>query len=232
VSYERSSSRNRAIERLSSLRQGFIYAKVRKKSLPNYARESIFYNCVFQLSATFEDFVADLLANWFAKVSALPAASSALPTSTRATVIARSLSDAFRLYGADGDETKLAMRIEASEATLRILQDAVEVSHVDFVDLLIKDKRFPSVRNFDKLFRRMGVSKIFAEVTKRVKSDFPLALQSFMDVRNAIAHEFPPNITDEDVERYFLNLSKWIAAVDRAMYSHVAAISGSVHWPR
>ena len=75
--------------------------------LPTYIRDSIFQNCVFQISATLEDYVAELISQWFAQLGGHGAPNSAIPLHTRSFFVAKSQEDIFKSFLALGDEGEL-----------------------------------------------------------------------------------------------------------------------------
>lgn len=207
-----------------------MYAKRRTRNLPTHVRDAVYQNCVFQLSAVLEDYLADLLGQWFTNLRARGALNEALPEITRSLAVLRSQEESFRRYIGDKDERGLAERIIASASIFSLLSSASPLGEDSFERLLIKDKKFPSVNNFSTLFKRVGLPKITQDISRRTRTNFELSLQSFMDVRNALAHESPPSITDEDVGRYITSLETWIDAIDREFYSHVVRVSGRGFW--
>lgn len=228
--YSRSTARISAIERLRGLREPFIYAKVRTRSLPTPVRDAIFQNSVFQMCAVLEDYFGEITTSWFTNLLSAEADASAVPALTRALVVARIYEETFRRYIGLGDEQDLAARILEAAPAQDALNDGAKLPPLAYRSKLIKDKKFPSVYNVDVLFKRLGLRKIFQLVSKRTLTNVEFGLQAFMDVRNALAHESPPSVTDEDVERYFKQIELWIGAFDREFYRHVVKISGSGHW--
>lgn len=230
MSYRQSASRKAAMSRLQDMVRTFDYARRRTRQLPAYVREAVFQNCVFLLSATLEDFVADLLARWFDELIRQKANVAKLPEGTRFHLIAQGVEQSFRNFLSDGDEIKLASNVSANRDLLVLADPTAVLPPIDFKDGVLAKRRFPSPKNFDRLFGRVGIAKMSSRMNARVKGDFLLALQSLMDVRNALAHESPPAVTDVDVQRHVDNARKWINGIDRELYSHVVRTSGSLFW--
>jgi hypothetical protein len=228
--YSRTQARIDALARIKSLQVPFVYAKVRTRSLPTHVRDAVFQNCVFQLCAALEDYLLEAMAGWLTNLLARGAAASALPATTRAIALLKHQDDAFRLYVGTKDEGRFAEAILADRSFAALLVDTETMQSSDLASMLVKDKKFPSTRNFEALFKRIGIDKIFGKLSARTASTFELNLRSFMDVRNALAHESPPSVTDEDLVRYFSQVRSWIDAIDRELYSHVVKVSGSAYW--
>lgn len=200
------------------------------KKLPNQARISIFQNSVFQLSALLEDYLYDLTSAWFAKLQAGGAQNSLVPRLTRAVTLARDQEEWFRRFFWDKNESELVEKILSTTSIFSLIPDADLMPPLDFEKLLIKDKKFPSVRNVRSLFRRVGLPKMTHLISKRTRADFELNLQAFMDIRNALAHESPPSITAVDVSHYFRQMKRWVNAIDREFHAHVEKVSGPAFW--
>jgi hypothetical protein len=125
----------------------------------------------------------------------------------------------------------LASNLGGLADTFRIPRGDIEiVSEDEFIDL-VKERKFPSPRNFEHLFESIGIPDINKRLSKRIgKTNFRLALESLLDVRNAIAHENPPAVTAVDVKRHIAEMRKWLSAIDREMYSHIVKTSGAKFW--
>jgi hypothetical protein len=143
---------------------------------------------------------------------------------------AKSQEEAFKRFIGLGDEVDLSARTGAMLETFLLFDEAKPAPALEYRSTLIKDKKFPSVRNVEILFRRLGIPRIFQALSRRSSTDVELALRAFMDVRNALAHESPPSITHLDVARYFTQVEVWIEAIDREFYGHVVRSSGSNYW--
>lgn len=228
--YARSQAKNSAEQRIRALRRAFIYAKVRTRKLPTNVRDAIFQNCVFQLSAILEDFLLELTSSWFSNVARQSGTNSLIPETTRILALTKEQEEHYRRYSAFGDETELTAKTINKISLFQLADRQKPFLSQDMMVKLIREKKFPSPQNLETLFRRMGLPRITALLSRRTRSDFGLSLQAFMDVRNALAHENPPGITDVDVERYFSQLSQWIGALDREFYRHVVRCSGAGYW--
>lgn len=228
--YSRSGARSGAQARIAVVAKPFFYAKVRSRKLPTDVRDAIFQNCVFQLSATFEDYLSDLLSGWLSRLQTSGATSDILPIELRAVIVARSQAEEYKRYIGMGNEVELAKQLLSQTDRYLILNDGALIPNLEFRSLIIKDKKFPSPNNLPVLFRRFGIQDIMQRVSRRTKGDFRLALQAFIDVRNALAHESPPSITDLDVARYIAQTDQWIASIDREFYSYVVRHGGADRW--
>lgn len=228
--YTRSTARATAKARVKLLRSSFVYARIRTRILPTYIRDAIFQNCVFQLSAILEDYLNELASRWFANLTAAGAMNSAVPVLTRAFFAAKSQEELFKRFLASGDENDLAVRTVEKSQIFSLFNDGGPIPALDFSSKIVKDRKFPSVYNIESMFRRLGIPKILQLLSKRTRTNVEFSLRAFMDVRNALAHESPPSITDLDVDRYFQQVEVWVEAIDREFYGHVVRCSGARYW--
>jgi len=185
---------------------------------------------VFILSATLEDYIGELTSQWFANLAMNGAANSAMPIITRALFAAKSQEDAFRRFFGLSEENDLAVRTIQHQRVFGLFNEGGTIPTLDFQAKLVKDKKFPSINNIDALFRRLGFPKMLQALSRRTRTNMEFALRAFMDVRNALAHEIPPSITDVDIDRYFSQVAGWVEAIDREFYGHVVKVSGARHW--
>jgi hypothetical protein len=95
---------------------------------------------------------------------------------------------------------------------------------------VLATNKYPSIKNLKILYIRIGISDIFNEVAKRGQKDYKSQLESFLSIREAIAHQEAPVMTFQDVERNLNNLIDFINKIDRVVYSHIAKVSGEVYW--
>jgi len=210
--------------------RNLVHCHRNSKSLPTNVRDSVFQNCVFQLSAILEDYVLELLETWTSNLKKNKRLNGTLPQITRSIFIARLQSESYKRYIGLGNEVELAESMLQNSSAYKLLDDLLEIPQIDFRSHLIKDKKFPSPNNLLVLFRRFGMQNILSQLSKRTKSDFRLSLQAFMDIRNALAHESPPSLTDVDVQHYFDQILRWIEAIDREFYSHAVKCAGAQSW--
>ncbi|XJO02607.1 hypothetical protein ACHMW7_29060 [Aminobacter sp. UC22_36] len=127
---------------MRQLKYSFTYAKVRTKKLPTFVRDSIFQNCVFQLSALLEDYLWELTTRWFTNLLASGASNSAIPISTRALFAAKMQEESFKRFMASGDEVDLASRTEQQAEIFGIFVEDRAIPRIDFQNRLVKDKKF------------------------------------------------------------------------------------------
>lgn len=228
--YKTSAARAAFVERTRELRRSFRYAKVRPIALPADIRQLVFQASVFHLSAAFEDYLLQSLTAWMFEVQRRNSANTKLPSRLRKLLFLKANEGTLRNLIITGSEREALDRMESPNSGLPWLDDTASVPGYRFYDAIIRDKKFPSADNIDALFRRFGIDNILGQMSARTQSDIALKLKSFIDVRNAIAHEAPPNLTEDDLERHFTSLGEWVSLIDRILLSQVVRSSGSECW--
>ena len=228
--YARSAARKAFHVRATELRRSFRYAKVRPQALRTDIRMLVFHASVFHLSAAFEDYVLQSLTSWMYELQLQHKPNASLPTRLRHLLFLKANEGTLRNLIVTGSEREALDKLSTAHSGLGWLDQAIELPTYPFYTSVIREKKFPSPDNLDFLFSRFGLSNVLGEMSARTSSDIPLKMKSFMDVRNAIAHEFPPNITEEDLENYFESISLWVSTIDRILFSYVVRCSGSSCW--
>ncbi len=230
--YSKSKERENAVARLDELQRCYAYVKMRPKMLPPRIRDSVYYNCVFQVVAVLEDYLLSRLSDWAYLLFSARSTYDAFPVRTRLYLAAGALVSPFRTHVSTDDDKRLVTNLEMFLEMFKIPQGNVPIASEDDFVALVKKRKFPSSRNFEHLFESIGLVEINKKLSKRIKrTNFRLALESLVNVRNAIAHENPPSVTDVDVKRYISDMRKWLGAIDREIYSHIAKTSGPQFWP-
>jgi len=230
MSYRTSAARSAFRERSGKLRRSFRYAKVRPLALPGDIRQLVFHASVFHLSAALEDYLLQSLTAWMFEVQRRTGANTLLPTRLRKFLFLKANEGTLRNLVVTGSEKEALDRMDGPHSGLVWLRDSDLVPNYRFYDPAIRDKKFPSVDNMDALFRRFGIDNIIDKMSRKSRSDVALTLKSFIDVRNSIAHEAPPELTEDDLERHFGSVDRWVSLIDRILHSQVIRASGRDYW--
>jgi hypothetical protein len=134
------------------------------------------------------------------------------------------------MYLNSGDEGKLLARLSPQMNHYKILNDNDLFSNQITPNLIIGTKKYPSIKNLNLLYNRIGINRILIEIQKKGKKDYEMMLKSFLDVRETLAHQKAPNITFDDVIRHYRNISEIVGMLDRVTYSYLLKRSGSRFW--
>lgn len=93
------------------------------------------------------------------------------------------------------------------------------------------DFSYPSRRNIEKVFKRLGLHSPAAELNKAVKRDVFSLLESVSDLRTSLAHSARiPGLSCEDVVARIDSLKVVAQAIDRAVYSNLVPLVKDRNW--
>jgi hypothetical protein len=130
----------------------------------------------------------------------------------------------------NGSEREALDKMEGSRSGLEWFDGNSVVPKYRFYSAAINDRKFPTPENLETLIGRFGYPNVLDTLSRRLATDVPLKMRSFIDVRNSLAHENPPDITEDDLEDYFRSVSSWVQTLDRILFGHVCRISGRDCW--
>jgi hypothetical protein len=182
------------------------------------------------MSAAMETYVKLVLESWAFRLKTNGKSAAEVPSRVRAHTVATRVSSYFSRFSYTGDERELNRALESDTDLWRFLcgLDAVPASFGS--EILLRDSKYPSIRNLKRLFARIGIDNIFDRLGSVCKMDAELKIESFQSVRTALAHEAPPNVTLTDVRSYGSDMITIVGGIDRIVCQHLSKISGSDCW--
>ena len=206
--------------------------KVSYKSSPlNYDHKQLInQSCIFLLSARIEDYTKTLIEDLIYKYKTNGAILSNIPNNIRTKALLDKQVNYFRNYYNSSDERSLLKNISIESNYYELLNDGMSFNSQIHSTNIIGTNKYPSVKNLKILYLRIGISDIIKELNKKSKKDLKTALESFLSLRESIAHQGAPAITFIDIERHFKNVNEIINHIDRIIYSHILKESGSNFW--
>lgn len=228
--YSKSSAR---IDFENTTRQ--LLTRSRKASYKNVKisyehRIMIFQSSIFLLSASFEEYLKSLIEDLVFQFNQENALLKELPENFRSLVLLESQLPTFKAYIHNGDEGKTLNKLKTSNNYFKLLNDNEQFQNHIRPGQIIGTKKYPSIKNLNILFNRLGIKKIINEINRKGQKDYKLDLESFLDIRESLAHETAPSVTFVDVSRNYKNISEIIGMLDRVTYSQIVKISGEKFW--
>jgi hypothetical protein len=193
-------------------------------------RIMIFQSSIFLLSASFEGYLKNLIEDLIYSFTINSALLKDLPPNFRSLVLLDSQLNAFKGYINVGDEAKILSKLDTHSLHYSILNDNEIFTNQIKAGLIIGTKKYPSIKNLNILFNRIGVKKIINELNRIGKKDYGLDLKSFLDIRESLAHENAPSITFVDIKRHYKNISEIIGLLDRITYAQIVGHSNVKYW--
>ncbi|MBX8465004.1 HEPN domain-containing protein [Deinococcus sp. RIT780] len=205
----------------------------KRKGLKSNIKTHVECSCIILSMAQIENYLEDVLITWINGLNAIVTTPAGLPVNMRAFYMQ---DDAFRKavanYMINGDEDKYikAMQDFMARPVHQMYNNTAALPRI-YPQQLINDKKYPSPKNFKRLFFRIGIRNIFGEIDRRTRKDSEKALQSFNDLRTAIAHQgTPPGINYNDIAGKIKEIQAVINTVDRILHRHVLTHGGSTCW--
>lgn len=200
-------------------------------------REYVIAAAVFLAFAEIENYVGDVFSSFSNCIRANVTKGSKLPGNVRPHLFLQK-SNAPAIFGnfiTSNSEKDLFRSFSSalSSHAGSYIDDAVEIKAFSGKDLYTTIK-YPSEKNLEKLFFRIGVDKIFMVLSKILREDAKALLESISSLRTQLAHTGTlPGISAKDVKARLASAERFVGAMDRVMYqvttSHYKAAEWNAH---
>ena len=206
--------------------------KVSFKSSPlTYEHKQLInQSCIFLLSARMEDYTKNLIEDLIYSYRTNGALLQHIPKNVRTKVLLDNQVNHYRTYYNSSDEKALLRNISIDNHCYQLLDDNVAFSTQVLPYNIIGTNKYPSIKNLKILYHRLGINDIIKELHRKAKKDITTGIESFLSLRESIAHQGAPTITYNDIERHFKNINEAINYLDRIVYSHIKKESGDTYW--
>jgi hypothetical protein len=225
-------SRARKDFEIESIKLLKLAKKVSFKSSPlTYEHKQLInQSCIFLLTARIEDYTKNLIEDLIYSYSRNGAILEQIPKNIRTKVLLDKQLNHYRTYYNSSDEKVLIKNISIDNTFYQLLDDSVAFTTQVHAFNIIGTNKYPSIKNLKILYNRLGIKDIVNELHRKAKKDITKAIESFLSLRESIAHQGAPTITFNDVERHFKNINEAINYLDRVVYSHIKKESGEIYW--
>lgn len=231
MSYKKSIARKEFEETVGVFIQQSKFADIKRNNIPHDVCQCVYRNAIFQTSAAIEEYLSSLLEDWIHLLHLHAKTLSDVPKELIFWSAEKKQTDAFKNYLINGDEDKFINALCSIKGLEAHFNGGNHAKEVIFLKANISDRKYPSIKNINALFKRFGISNIFREIHIKWKADYKNLLESFSDIRTEIAHQHPaPDITFKDVRNNLINMTDLISKIDRLTYSHIVRTSGSECW--
>jgi hypothetical protein len=191
----------------------------------------VFQASIFLLCACLEDYVKVIIEDWIYELKSKSACVKNLPIETRTLALLHFQSEAYKKFLNTNDEKSALNSLKVNQDFYKLMDENFNFSYHIKPEQILNKKKYPSIRNIEALFNRVGINSIFSKINSLGKKDYKLSLKSFLDVRETMAHQGTINITYNDIKRHFENINKLVFLIDKILYSHFVKISGAKYWP-
>lgn len=226
--YRCSTARNDALARLHRLRLGSKEAS--RKYIPPEVKKLAFQSAIFQASAALEDYLKGIFDHWVFELKRQSKSIHNIPSRARFSYFGREFKNAFSRYSHVGDEKAFAKKLQKKSAFFEFVVGENTVPAYLSGEFAYKDKKYPSPKNINALYTRIGCDNVFALLSREMKTDAEMKLQAFTDIRTALAHGTPPDITLADVRRNLDDVATIIRALDKINHKEFSKDFGGGVW--
>lgn len=213
-----------------SLKQVAKKVSYRSSPLKYDQKLLIFQSTIFLMSAKIEEYTKVLIEGLIFSYKKNGALMSEIPENIRTKTLIDNQLMHYKNYNHNSDERKLLERLSCTNSYYDLLDLTSTFSRSISSKNVLANNKYPSVKNLKILYLRIGINDIFQAVAKKGKKDYKSQLDSFLSIREAIAHQEAPVMTFQDVERHLDNLIDLINNIDRVVYSQIVKVSGEKYW--
>jgi hypothetical protein len=209
------------------------YTKIKsnKKSatIPSDVMQLLFQAAIFRTSALLEEYLKDSISDWLSLASRHGHTCSTIPTNLKWFIVSRTHGPSYKEYYLQNDEKKLLEKLNSMSSD-GFMTDTQPLTGLLNLSSIVGDRKYPSPKNIKALFNRVGIHNIFHHIDSITHRNTEMSLQSFLDVRGAIAHQNPQLLNYPEVTMHIRNVQGLVRAIDRILYKHVIAHNGGSCW--
>jgi len=225
MGYKSSQSRKSFEQELTGHYQTLRLADI--KPVDPRVRQYVIASAIFLGHASLENFIKDLFDRICKAFSSTGVRARDLPEDYRFFILSKSSNweSHFLNFQASGDEKKLlgSLAQTLKSPKIPLIDDDKQTPSIKGSEILA-GKGYPSQDNLEKIFSRIGIPKIFNEISAVLKTDGKLLLKGFSDKRTELAHNaVMPGTSTVDVINELKKIERFVAALDRISYKHVTA---------
>jgi hypothetical protein len=228
--YARSRARKIFEDRVIELRSSAKLASIKKRKFPEELKDLVYHAAILQTSAAIEEYVKQVIEDYQHRLITDSKKIKDLPQLTRAFILFSSTKNIHSSYLATNDEKKAIDKIDLNSPMFHSLFHDQEISHNTGLKNLLNGKKYPSPDNWETLFYRFGIVKIFSKMDANIKKPSKWMLTSFNDIRNSLAHEEPPDLTLGDINLHLNNMLDFVRGADKVIHKHICKVSGNSTW--
>jgi len=197
-----------------------------------YALKTLAFQGVILLTCSaLENYFKSLIDDWIFSLKSKGATVKNIPIKTRKVIYLRSQASIFKSFSFNGNEHEASSKLKFDTLAFIVLSDSASLPAYIKGNHIYGNKKYPSVDNVKKMFSTLEIENIFKVINVRYKRNYELDLESFLGVREALAHEFPPSVTYKDAKRHLVNIQKVVKKIDYIAYSFLSKSSGYDYWP-
>lgn len=225
MSYKSSSARNAAKEDLTGTIKRIKAAQ--KKSVSTDIREYVVAAAIFLAHATLENYISDVFVGIARAMRSSTSNGTKLPDMVLSHLFMEKLNKS-KIYGAAIGSSAEHEMLKSVFDSLKGHAGALLDSQKPLPEFTGKDLytnyKYPSEKNLKRIFHRIGINDIFAELNIVLRRDSKSLLESIGSLRTQLAHAGQlTGISAPDVITRIKDTEKFIGAMDRILYRSISS---------
>ena len=201
----------------------------KKADIPHPVIEMVLQAAIFKTSAQLEEYIKSSIYDWLHIAKRENCTAGSLPDELKWFFISKAHVGAYKSFINESNESRLFNLLKAKREN-HLFDDSYSISNIVTPSSVVGDRKYPSVKNIKSLFYRLGINNVFADVERKTRRQYAPLLKSFLDVRETIAHQNPPDLTYNDIRYHVKNMQGFVSALDRVLFSHVVLCHGVQCW--
>jgi hypothetical protein len=192
-------------------------------------------SCILLTSARFEKYLESILDSWGAYINYKSQEKKGLknvkvPHNTRMFKLLIGNMQLYRKFLLENNEVQTIKDLQKNIALMYLADDKLNMQSFR-ISQIYADKKYPSPKNLQKLFFRLGIDNIFDEISKKLRKDSKKELDSFNSVRTSIAHEAQiTGLSLDDIKAKLTSIIKITEAIDIILFDHFKSHTGAESW--
>lgn len=229
----------------SSARQGYdsfsmqllsLAKSTEKISSPalTYAHKNLIYqSIVVLLSSSIEEYHKTFIEDWFYKLKSSNVTMAKLPDNVKIYGLLHSTEQLYRgfLYDRENEKETIEKLVKVKRSLKKYVDDTEQFDINWLAKNVWGNKKYPSIKNIVTLYNRLGIPNIFQVLAVRKHKDYKTLLDSFMSVRESIAHQGAGDVTFVDVQKHIKLINELIYLFDKELYKNCCRVAGAAYWP-
>lgn len=197
-------------------------------------KDLIYKSLIVLLCSAIEEYHKTFIEDWFFRLKLAGVKMNKIPINARMIGFLHNTENHYKnfLYNRE-NEKDIIDKLTGSKDILKKYVDDNELFDITWLPNCVwGNKKYPSVKNMAVLYNRLGIPNIFDALSMSRHKDYKGNLDSFLSVRESIAHTGAGTVTYDDVKRHICYVDDLIHSLDRVLHRHCCQLSGSVNWPK
>lgn len=201
--------------------------------MPQELKILVYQAVLVMLSSNVEEYHKHVIEDWFYQMRHQGALMDKVPLHTRMLGLLKSTEAGVKdyLYKRASEKNSIENFITNKSMLTKLLDDSEVFDIESLHEKVWGDKKYPSQDNIKILYNRIGIPDIFKRINVKTHKNYKPLLKSFNDIRSSIAHTGSVSITYDDIKNQKDFICEFIYILDKELYCHCCATSGSQYWP-